>query len=58
MVNGGSSVIINNLNTRIAPKTKFKLSATTQITIGGTLNATATDAFGQYTGSDLFDFSY
>lgn len=56
--NGGSSVVINGLNTSIAPQTKFKLDNVTQITIGGTLNAGATDAFGTYNGDNLFDFSY
>jgi len=56
--NGGSSVVINGLNTSIAPQTKFKLNTVTQITIGGTLNAGAADAFGTYNGDNLFDFSY
>ncbi len=58
MTNGGSSVVINSLITSVFPGTKFKLKSITKITIGGTLNASATDAFGTYNGSNFFDFSY
>lgn len=53
-----STVTINNLVTSVAPTNQFTLKTTPIVTIGGTLNATATDAADTYTGSFDVVFSY
>ena len=53
-----STIIINNFVTSIAPNTKFKLTKTNTITIGGTLNATNTNTPDSYTGPLTVIFSY